>query len=56
MEDIKGKKIQITVPEGYDFVQKGKTCYFIEKKVSTAGVVTFTVFLGALPSVFLSKN
>jgi single-stranded DNA-binding protein len=23
---------------------------------STAGVVTFTVFLGALPSVFLSKN
>jgi hypothetical protein len=32
MEDIKGKKIQITVPEGYDFVQKGKTCYFIEKK------------------------
>jgi hypothetical protein len=27
-----GKKIEITVPEGYDFVQEGNSCYFIEKK------------------------
>jgi hypothetical protein len=29
---IKGRKIQITVPDGYDFVQEGNSCYFIKKK------------------------
>jgi hypothetical protein len=32
VEDIKGKKIEITVPEGYDFVQEGNSCYFIKKE------------------------
>jgi hypothetical protein len=32
VKDIKGKKIEITVPDGYDFVQEGNSCYFIKKK------------------------
>jgi hypothetical protein len=32
VKDIKGRKIQITVPDGYDFVQEGNSCYFIKKK------------------------
>ena len=31
-KDMKGKKIEITVPDGYDFVQEGNSCYFVEKK------------------------
>jgi hypothetical protein len=31
-KDMNGKKIEITVPDGYDFVQEGNSCYFIEKK------------------------
>jgi hypothetical protein len=31
VKDIKGKKIEITVPDGYDFVQEGNSCYFIKK-------------------------
>ena len=32
VKDIKGRKIQITVPSGYDFVQEGNSCCFIERK------------------------
>jgi hypothetical protein len=31
-KDMNGKKIEITVPDGYDFVKEGNSCYFIEKK------------------------
>jgi hypothetical protein len=29
---MNGKKIEITVPDGYDFVQEGNSCYFIKKE------------------------
>jgi hypothetical protein len=32
-KDMKGKKIEITVPDGYDFVQEGNSCCFIEKNL-----------------------
>ena len=32
IKDIKGRKIQITVPDGYDFVQEGNSCSFIKKE------------------------
>jgi PP-loop superfamily ATP-utilizing enzyme len=33
VEEIKGKKIEITVPEGYNFLQQGNSCYFVKKRV-----------------------
>jgi hypothetical protein len=54
VEDIKGKKIEITVPDGYRFLQQGNSCYFVKKRVKN--FLSWENKEAGLTGYFVSKN